>query len=571
MRGLAEVAAAARTAAARARLVFGGGLPLGELTRVLAEAYGDRPAIAAETATPGLPRRLRTYAALDEDVGRLAAACQAALPGDPHTVAILCANRIDVLLHVLAISRAGRVPLPLNARLRPDEQAAAISAAGAEALVADADAAAPLLAAAPAPPAGRPLRVLWTGAGGAPLRDGFDLAAWLSAHPHESAQPAPLDADAPGILLCTSGTTGMPKVARLTSRGLLGALGRVHALPVGHRRWLRPGRDVVIVALPLTHVMGLGTLIGALCAGVKVIHLERFDAAKVLERIEEDQPNVFVGVPTMYADLETAGAAQRDLSSIELWVSAADAMPPDRARRFQGYGALVRPAGWRLGTAAFADVYGMVELAGPAAVRFYPPAPRGRELPAIGLVLPGFSARVVDAEGRPRRIGGTGELQLKGKGVFAGYQGSGGVPDGGWFATGDIARLGPAGTFAFVGRTADRIKVGGFSVFPAEVEQELRGHPLVQELAVVGVPEERLGEIPVALVVARAGFDAQEFVEWAASRVAPYRRPRRAFTVEKLPRGGNAKLDRRRAREVAQSISDAPPSEVPPSGSRGAR
>jgi acyl-CoA synthetase (AMP-forming)/AMP-acid ligase II len=558
MPGLADVAAATRTAAARARLVFGGGLPLGELTRVLADAYGDRPAIAAEAATPGLPQRLRTYAALDEDVGRLAAAFAAASLGWSQTVAILCANRIDVLLHVLALSRAGCVPLPLNARLRPDEQAAAISAAGAQALVADADAAAPLLPlAAPLPgaDAARPLRVLWTGAGGAPPGDGFDLAAWLAAHPHQSARPASLSADAPGILLCTSGTTGMPKVARLSSRALLGALGRVHALPVGHRRWLRPGRDVVIVALPLTHVMGLGTMVGSLCAGVKIIHLERFDAARVLERIEKDQPNVFVGVPTMYADLEIAGAEQRDLSSIELWVSAADAMPPDRARRFQSYGALVRPAGWRLGTAAFADVYGMVELSGPAAVRFYPPGPRGRELPAVGMVLPGFSARVIDADGKPRRIGGTGELQLKGKGVFAGYEGSGGVPDDGWFPTGDVARLGPAGTFAFVGRTADRIKVGGFSVFPAEVEEELRGHPLVEELAVVGVPEERLGEIPVALVVARGGFDAREFVEWAAARVAPYRRPRRAFAVEKLPRGKNAKLDRRSARELARTLS----------------
>src|SRR5512140_3801498 len=499
MRGLEDLAGAARTLAARARLMAGAGLPLGELTRVLADAYGDRPAIDVESPTPGLPRRLRTYAALDEDVARLAAAYGAASLGPAHTVAVLCANRIDVLLHVLAIARIGAVPLPLNARLRPDEQAAAISAAGAQAIVADADAMAPLVAL----DAMRSLRVLRTGAGG-PSGDGFDLAAWLTAHPGERARPVlSLDADAAAILLCTSGTTGTPKVIRLTSRGLLGALGRAHALPVGLQRWVRAGRDAVLVALPLTHVMGLGTMVGSLCAGVKVIHLEKFDAARVIDRIERDQPNVFVGVPTMYADLEDAGAAARDLSSIELWVSAADAMPPDRARRFQGYGALVRPAGVRLGTAAFADVYGMVELAGPAAVRFYPAAPRGRALPAIGMVLPGFSARVIGTDGKPRRIGGTGELQLKGKAVFAGYEGSSGVPDDGWFSTGDVARLGPFGTFAFVGRTADRIKVGGFSVFPAEVEQELRGFPNVEELAVVGVPEERLGEIPVALVVAR--------------------------------------------------------------------
>ncbi|HEY6911910.1 MAG TPA: class I adenylate-forming enzyme family protein [Myxococcales bacterium] len=550
MAPLEHLAGAARTMAARARLMAGAGLPLGELTHVLADAYGGRPAIDAESDTPALPRRLRTYAALDEDVARLAAAYQAASLGPAQVVAVLCANRIDVLLHVLAVARIGAVPLPLNARLRPEEQAAAVSAAGAKAIVADADAVAPLAALEGM----RPLRVLWTGAGG-PAPDGaFDLAAWLDAHPDQRAGPVSQDAEAAAILLCTSGTTGRPKVARLTGRGLLGALGRSHALPVGLQRWVRAGRDAVLVALPLTHVMGLGTMVGSLCAGVKVIHLEKFDAARVLDRIERDQPNVFVGVPTMYADLEEAGAAARNLSSIELWVSAADAMPPDRARRFQQYGALVRPGGVRLGTAAFADVYGMVELAGPAAVRFYPPAPRGRELPAIGMVLPGFSARVIGTDGEPRRIGGTGELQLKGKAVFAGYEGSSGVPGDGWFSTGDVARLGPFGTFAFVGRSADRIKVGGFSVFPAEVEEELRGFAGVEELAVVGVPEERLGEIPVALVVARHGFDAEEFLQWAAARVAPYRRPRRAFAVEKLPRGKNAKLDRRSARELARGL-----------------
>ena len=103
MPGFEEVAELARTAAARARLISGAGLPLGELSRVLAGAYGDRPAIAVEASTPGLPQRLRTYAALDEDVSRLAAAYAAASLGAGHTVAILCANRIDVLLHALAL------------------------------------------------------------------------------------------------------------------------------------------------------------------------------------------------------------------------------------------------------------------------------------------------------------------------------------------------------------------------------------------------------------------------------------------------------------------------------------
>ncbi|HTO97693.1 MAG TPA: long-chain fatty acid--CoA ligase, partial [Myxococcales bacterium] len=506
------------------------------------------PAIAQATPTPGLRERARTFADLEDDVARLAAAHRAANRAGASPVAILCANRVDVLLHVLALARTGVEPLPLNHRLRAEEQAAALGAAGAKSLVADCEVAAPLMESA----AGTGLRAIWTGAGGPAAREGFDLAAWLRAHPEERfAGPAARDA---AVLLCTSGTTGVPKVARLSSRSLLSAIGRIHALPVGQQRGLRAGRDAMIVALPLTHVMGLGTALGALCAGVKLIHLDRFEAEKVLGRIEADQPNVFVGVPTMYADLEQAGAAQRDLSSIELWVSAADAMPPDRARRFQQYGALGRVGKRRLGTAAFADVYGMVELGGPAAVRFYPPGPRIRPLPAVGFVLPGFSARVVGPDGRQLRMGVAGELELRGAGVFSGYQGGDRPGEDDWFPTGDLARLGPLGTFGFVGRKADRLKVGGFSVFPAEVEAELRGHAAVAELAIVGVPDERLGERPVALVVAKEGFDAEQFLGWAAERVAPYRRPRAALPVQALPVGKNGKLDRRGAGLLAQRM-----------------
>ena len=127
----------------------------------------------------------------------------------------------------------------------------------------------------------------------------------------------------------------------------------------------------MLSALPLTHVMGLATALGAICAGVRWIHLDRFDADAVLDTIARHRPNVFVGVPTMYADLEAA--APRDLSSIQLWISGADRMPEDRARRFQAWGAAAIVAGRPIGKAAFLDVYGMVELSG-AGVRPQVPA-----------------------------------------------------------------------------------------------------------------------------------------------------------------------------------------------------
>jgi fatty-acyl-CoA synthase len=124
---------------------------------------------------------------------------------------------------------------------------------------------------------------------------------------------------------------------------------------------------------------------------------------------------------------------------------------------------------------------------------------------------------------------------------------------GGWFPTGDLAKVWPGGFYSFMGRSRDRLKVGGFSVFPAEVETILREHPDVGEIVVVGLPDDRWGERPVALVVPKQGsFDADAFLAWAATKVAAYRRPRAALAVESLPRGSHGKIDRASATKLAR-------------------
>ena len=548
---MVDVKGLVRRARDELRLVLGMGVDLGSLPAVLADAYGDRPAIDAPAWPPGLPAaRLRSYRALEDDVARLAAAHDALGNANGARVVVAVANRIDVLLHVFALVRVGAVPVPINPRLKPAELAEVVRASRATVVLADAD--------APLPPGAR---FCWSGFGATPpphVMTGGDVGGWVSAHP--AARLAPTARLAPGataLLLCTSGTTGHPKVATLTSAGLLRAPGRLLAAPVGRDRGLRAGRDVVMCALPLAHVMGIGTFLGALCSGTKILHHDRFDARAMLRRVEAERPNVFVGVPTMYADLEAEGAAHHDLSSIQVWISAADVMPPPRARRFQRYGAAGSLLGGAVGTALFADVYGMVELSGAAAVRVYPASARGIELPAVAFTLPGFEARVVDDAGRPLRWGVTGALHIRGPSVLAGYEGAegAGAPGplpGGWFPTGDLAKLWPGSFFTFMGRGRDRLKVGGFSVFPAEVETILREHPDVAEVVMVGVPDVRLGERPVALVIPRrTPFDAPAFVDWARGRVAGYRRPREAIVVSALPRGPHGKIDRAEATRLA--------------------
>jgi acyl-CoA synthetase (AMP-forming)/AMP-acid ligase II len=143
---------------------------------------------------------------------------------------------------------------------------------------------------------------------------------------------------------------------------------------------------------------------------------------------------------------------------------------------------------------------------------------------------------------------------MRGLSVLRGYEGNPEAspdPDG-WFPTGDLAKVWPGGLFTFMGRSRDRLKVGGFSVFPAEVEALLREHPDVAEVVLVGIPDDRWGDKPVALVIPRhRPFDAEAFVTWASGKVAAYRRPRTALAVESLPRGNHGKVDRAAATRLA--------------------
>jgi HIP---CoA ligase len=529
-------------------LVRGRGVHLGAFSAVLADTYGDRTAIDDPAPTPGLhPGGQRSYLELEDHVARLAAAHRAA-GHEGHRVVIAIGNRIDVALHVLALARIGSVAIPVNPRLKAHELEAVAEATGAERAVAD------------APPGETPPEDLV--AAEAPdlpasltLTTSVALGQWNEQHPDERVRPPDdADPDALAVLLTTSGTTGVPKAAALTSRGLLGGVGVLLAAPVGFDGPLRRGRDRVLATLPIPHVMGLGTTLGVWCAGLPLVRRHRFDAKETLDIIESERPNVVVAVPTMYADLEAAGAAERDLSSVQIWISAADVMPLDRARRFQGYGAAGIVRGRPIGTAAFVDIYGMVELSGAAAVRLLPPSPVGSlPAPQIAKTLPGFEVRVVDEEGAVLGHREPGEMQFRGPGVLEGYEGrdDAGPDADGWLSTGDHGRTFPGGFFQFSGRAKDRLKVGGFSVFPAEVESELRQAPGVADVALVGVPDDRLGERPVAVVVPADGFDTQAFLDWAHDQVAGYRRPREVVTVDRLPRGNNEKVDRNAATDLA--------------------
>jgi acyl-CoA synthetase (AMP-forming)/AMP-acid ligase II len=354
-------------------------------------------------------------------------------------------------------------------------------------------------------------------------------------------------------LFYTSGTTGKPKGARLTNRALVGQMS-TGALWPSHLR-----RDEAVVALPVAHIMGFGALSGLAIAGIRVCFLSRFKPDAVLDVIEQRRSTIFIGVPAMYRMLLEAGAEDRDLSSIRAWASGADVMPPDLARRFQRMGATATIPGTNrsVGEAMFIEGYGMVEVGGAVATRISPPLVRLPLGDALGMTLPGYRTRVVGEDGEDVASGTVGELWVKGPGVLDGYHGNPeasaeAITTDGWLRTGDLARRGPRGLLFFAGRQKDVIKNGGYSVFAVEVEASLEGHPDVLEAAVVGLPDERSGEVPAAAVRLRPGASTtpEELVSWAGENMAPYKAPRRVIVVDELPRTGTTKVQKDQLRPL---------------------
>ena len=487
----------------RAALLIQRDHTLGTILERVAKVHGKRRMV--EEAGDGL--RL-TFAQASKRVNRWAGGINARIePGE--RVVIATANGYEMLLLCLATSRAGGIPVPVNAQMRKDEVAHVIADSGAALVLHH-----------------------------AAEVDGVDpLADAVKADPGSTA-----------ALFYTSGTTGKPKGVELTHRALVGQLAGSAALPTSSLM-----RGEAVIGLPIAHIMGFITVLGLACAGVPVYFLPKFRPTDAIEAIETRRASLFVGVPAMYRMLLEAGAEDHDLSSIRVWGSGADAMPPELAQRFKQMGATATlPVVGAVGEATFFEGYGMVELGGGAAAKVSPPLLNVGLGESLGFPLPGYKFRVVDEDGNDVGAGGTGELLIKGPGVTKGYWGDAAATEAtvtadGWLRTGDLARKGVLGSVLFAGRQKDVIKHGGYSVYALELERSLEEHPDVLEAAATGLPDERKGEIPVAAVrlVDGATITAEELVAWARERLSDYKAPQRIAIVDELPRTGTNKVQKR--------------------------
>src|SRR3954449_5756402 len=351
---------------------------------------------------------------------------------------------------------------------------------------------------------------------------------------HEpQADIADREDDDTAVILYTSGTTGQPKGAELTHSNL-----RRNA-EVSRSLYDTSPDDVVLGALPLFHSFGQTCSLNAtMAAGATLTLIPRFDPDKALEIIARDGVTIFMGVPTMYnAMLHADSADEADVSSLRVCVSGGSAMPEELMRNFEEkFGCIIL------------EGYGLSETS-PVASFNHPD--KERKPGSIGTPIDGVEMKVVDDDGNEVEQGEVGEVVIKGHNIMKGYWNK---PDAtaeaikdGWFHSGDMGQVDEDGYFFIVDRKKDLIIRGGYNVYPREVEEALYEHPAVQEVAVVGVPDDRLGEEVGAAVVLKSGEDVStdELREYVKGEVANYKYPRKIWLVDELPKGPTGKILKR--------------------------
>jgi len=341
------------------------------------------------------------------------------------------------------------------------------------------------------------------------------------------------------LVLLTSGTTGAPKGVVLTHGN---AWSNLSATVSAFRRDTRitpipDGRKPPnLVANPVSHTAGVVRLLFALYVGRSVVLLRKFDAVAAKAAIDRHGIDHLTINPTMLRMLLEGLPSGADLGTVR-YASSGTAPLPDALR--EAFEARFR--------VPVLQAYGQTEAFGGIAIENVRDVLAGRRRPgSVGRPLPGVDVRIV-ADGHPASPGEPGEVRVRTNSASTGYIGdaSGEAPvdDEGWLRTGDVGHVDEEGYLYITGRLKNVIICGGFNVVPEELEAALLTDPAVREAAVLGVRDERLGEVPVAVVVADATGD--EILARVAPIVAPYKRPRRVVVVGALPRVPNGKIDLR--------------------------
>ncbi|WP_411088895.1 class I adenylate-forming enzyme family protein [Streptomyces sp. 061-3] len=438
-------------------------------------------------------------------------------PGD--VVALKLTNRVEFVLLLFASWRIGATVTPVNPKLTEVEVARQLKDSSARLVVVEDGT---------------------TAEGGITtlaVADVYEETA--GGDPRPQSHPS-----APALLIYTSGTTGVPK-------GVVLDHANIDAMTDMIRKALELGpTDRSLLILPLFHVNGtVVSVLTPLLAGASVVIADRFDPHTFFDAIERERPTFFSAVPTIYNMLAALPDAVRpDTSSVRYGICGSAPAPAELLTRFEARYGFPLIEGYGLSETSCACTIN--PLAGP------------RRAGTVGLPFPGQEIRIADASGTELAPGEAGQVLVRGANVMRGYLGR---PDetartvvDGWLHTGDIGRLDAEGYLTLVGRSKDMIIRGGENIYPKEIEDVLAGDESVLEVAVIGVPDEKWGEVVVAYVQPRPGLtvDTAALEALCARSLSGYKRPTAFFVVEEIPKNAVGKIDKIsvRAAHAAASV-----------------
>ena len=496
-----------------------------------ARAHGDAVAIRGEDGTEA------RYRDLEPLVRAAAKGFIAAGDAQGDRIAIWAPNVTGWIVAALGAQTAGAAIVPPNTRLKGREAGYILRTSGARLLLTVSDflgTAYPQLLAGEDLPDLRGIVLIEGEEGGTPWQTFLDRGAALSDAAVDARLDA-LDEDQVCDILFTSGTTGNPKGAVTTH----GQNVRLY-LAYGETLTYGPGDNFLIIN-PFFHSFGYkaGWLV-ALMRGVTVLPHAVFQTDRVLERIERERVTLLPGPPTIYQSLLAGPYETFDISSLRVAITGAASVPV----------ALIEEMRAKLGIDVVLTAYGLTETCGVVTMC-------GADDDAAtiantaGRPLDGIEVRLVDEAGGPVALGEAGELLVRGPNVMRGYfndpAATAAAIDGeGWLRTGDIAVQDARGNVKITDRAKDIFIVGGFNAYPAEIEGLLAANLAVMQSAVIGVPDERLGEVPKAYVVLRPGASAtpEEIIAWCRDNMANYKVPRWVEIVDALPMNASGKVQK---------------------------
>jgi long-chain acyl-CoA synthetase len=494
------------------------------MLRESANAHPDKPLVHINDLT-------FSYAQVDEISGRIASSLLGLGLEQGDKVAVQLPNLPQFLFTYFGILKAGLVMVPLNPLLRAPEVTYHLQDSDAKLLVTFEMFADEAWKGAQAVESGAVTTYVVNMPGNDARPDGtkhYDELYFAD----DTRDITPLGADTTAVLLYTSGTTGHPKGAELTHFQLF-----MNCTVAGELFQFRED-DIGVAVLPLFHVFGLSSVLNvSVRYGGTIVLIPRFELEPVIDAIEKHRCTIFSGVPTMYFGLLKMDTSGRDLSSLRVGVSGGAAIPGEVIRAFEE----------KFPGVVVLEGYGLSESASTTTFNINA---EQRKVLSIGKAIWGVEVRVVDEDDKelPRGEEHVGEIVIRGHNIMKGYynkpEATAEAFRNGWFHTGDLGYQDDEGYFFIVDRKKDLIIRGGYNVYPREIEEVLYAYPAIAEAAVIGKPDEKLGEEVVAVVTLKEGASAtpEEITAYCKEQLAAYKYPREVRIVDALPMGPTGKI-----------------------------